>query len=162
MPVHTISFERDAKDMVINYKNEHRETLADVFCEVYYDDPYYYDWLKKNDVLRYFSDMEKHPNFCGFTFVEENKIIGGCLGIINDYFKIRKYRISEMFITPKLQMQGLGRAYLKDIEGKMKEKHMDIVELQTQNNLSVYKFYKKLGYIGSEHMTYMIKSIKKE
>lgn len=146
--------------MLKQYKTEFKDKLVDIFYDVYHSKPFEYEWIDRDSIFSYFSDIEYTPNFCGFVLACENKIVGGCLGIINDYFKNSKYRISEIFIDRKYQGRGLGRGFIEDIERELRNKCIDIVELNTENSIPAYNFYKKSGYIPSNNMTYMIKSIK--
>lgn len=147
--------------MLIEYKEEYRETLADIFYDIYYNQPFNYKWIDKDNVVRYFRDFENTPNFYGFVFVDENKIKGGCFGVVNDYFKNSKYRINEIFIDRNFQGTGRGSIFLKEVENALMKMRIEIVELVTEDRIPAFEFYKKAGYIPSEHMTYMIKAIKK-
>lgn len=146
--------------MVLKYKKEYRENIVDIFFDVYFNPPFNFKWLNKNNISKYFVDMENTPNFYGFIFVYENKLIGACLGVINNYFKNNRYRINEIFIKRNYQGKGLGEKFLKETEIILSGENIEIIELSTDENAFSFKFYKKSGYVASLTTKYLIKSIK--
>lgn len=134
--------------------------MADIFFDIYYNPPFSYTWLKRSEVERYFDDLVKTPNFLGYVIDENNKIIGGCFGVINDYFKNIKYKINEIFIARECQGFGYGSNALRQIEALVYEKNAVIIELSTDREVPAFNFYKKNGFISSQHMAYLLKPIK--
>lgn len=146
--------------MLLEYKEEYQTALADIFYKIYYNPPFSYEWLKRSEVERYFNDLAKTPNFLGYVIKEDNKIIGGCFGVINDYFKNIKYKINEIFIAKEYQGLGYGSKALRQIEALVYEKNAVIIELSTDREAFAFNFYKKNGFISSKHMAYLLKPIK--
>lgn len=147
--------------MLKQYKQEHSKTLANIFFDIYYNKPFNYNWLEKSEIERYFSDLYQTPNFLGYVIFQNNEIIGGCLGIINDYFKNKSYKISEIFVSRKYQGLGYGSSALKELEALLFNEKAVIIELSTDRASQAFKFYKKNGFLSSQHTINLLKPIKK-
>ncbi len=146
--------------MVLNYKNNYREELADIFFDIYYNPPFNYKWMSRSSITKYFIDFENTPNFRGFIFAQNNKIRGGCLGVINKRFKNKRYYINEIFISRAMQNKGLGKEFLLQSEKILSAEGVEIIELVTEENIPSFTFYKKSGFIASDNIKYLIKPIK--
>lgn len=147
--------------MLQEYKKENLKSLTDIFFDIYYNKPFNYNWLKKSEIERYFSDLSKTPNFLGYVIIQNNEIIGGCLGIINDYFKNKTYKISEIFISRKFQGLGYGSSALRELEALLFNEKIVMLELSTDKASQAFKFYKKNSFFSSQHTINLLKPIKK-
>ncbi len=128
------------------FSQEHFKQCADIFFDVYKNEPFCYSWLEYNSVCRYFSDILKTPNFYGFVLENNGCVIGACFGILSDYFKVRKYRISEIFIDRKYQKKGLGTKFISEIEEYFKKAGVHAVEISTDRKKPAFDFYSDNGY----------------
>ena len=95
----------------------------------------------------------------GFVLFQKDILIGACFGIVSDYFKIKKYHISEIFINKDFQGNGIGSMFLAQIEKNLFTKKIEVIELSTDRSKQAFSFYKKNGYIILKDNLNLIKSI---
>ena len=67
--------------MIVDFERKHIEKCADIFFDIYKNEPFNYSWVKKDSVLNYFTDIFKTPKFRGFVLYTENGAvcITGCI-----------------------------------------------------------------------------------
>lgn len=128
------------------FSPEHFKQCADIFFQLYKNEPFNYSWLTYSSVCNYFSDLLNTPKFYGFVIEQNGVIIGACFGIFSDYFKIKKYRISEIFIDKKYQGKGFGTELLSKVEEYFKRAGALVVEISTDKETPAFEFYKKNSY----------------
>lgn len=143
--------------MIVQYNFEMRKRCIDIFYNVYHDFPYNFSWLKKEDIEKYFIDLENTPKFIGFVYIENERTLGVCFGIYNDYFLNSKYYIKEIFVEKNYQGCGIGTKMMKEIETNLKEKNINVIELLTPKKLDAYSYYISNGFSDKNDMVYMLK-----
>ena len=79
----------------------------------------------------------------GLAAEEDGEIIGGLLGFIDPYADEDFFFVAELFIVPERKKQGIGRMLLKELEIKLKEKDIPVVQLISIEENQV--FYNKCG-----------------
>lgn len=145
--------------MMEYYSSKHRKIAVDFFLDIYLNEPFNYEWLKREQAARYLKDMENTPNFRGFVYIENGKTIAFCCGLMNDYFIKKTYYIKEFFVKREFQKMGYGKKFLAEIERKLIEDNVSIMELVTDRKCFSYDFYSQNSFLTSKDMLYMIKPI---
>jgi GNAT superfamily N-acetyltransferase len=79
----------------------------------------------------------------GLAAEEAGEIIGGLLGFIDPYADEDFFFVAELFIVPERKKQGIGRMLLKELEIKLKEKNIPVVQLISIEENQV--FYNRCG-----------------
>ncbi len=130
---------------------------ADVFFDIYKNSPFNYDWLEKTSVDMYFKDIMAAPNFLGFRFEVGSRFVGACFGNVYDYFKIKKYRICEIFVRREMCDSGFGTQMLGEIEGYLRQEGFEAIELTAERSRRSFPFYEKNGYAASEAFVNLFK-----
>jgi GNAT superfamily N-acetyltransferase len=153
------TMEVDGMDEVVLYSQQDRKECANLFHKVFTAQPFEYDWLKAENIERYFFDMERTPHFLSFVLRQKTKMVAACLGHASDYFLITDYKINEFFVDPAYQRHGLGAALLKGVEKALKERGFDGISLFTQAGMPSFDFYQKNGFILSESTAHMMKPL---
>jgi len=143
--------------MINDFEESHLIKCADMFFDIYKNEPFNYYWVDYGAVLNYFSDIFKTPKFRGFVFYRKNNLIGVCVGVISDYFKVKKYRISEIFIDRRFQNRGIGSIFLSDIQKKLYDSGIEVIEITTDKNTAAFNFYLKNNYSALKNNINMIK-----
>jgi len=142
--------------MLKTLEKEHLFQCADIFYHIYKP---LYPWLEHNSVYEYLYDIFSTPKFMGFVLIENNTLIGVCMGFISDYFKIKKYRISEIFIHSRFHGMGFGTKMLSGIYPKLRKCGIEAVELTTDKTKRAFDFYIKNNYSILENNVNLIRLI---
>lgn len=143
--------------MIVDFERKHIEKCADIFFDIYKNEPFNYSWVKKDSVLNYFTDIFKTPKFRGFVLYTENGAEGICVGVISDYFKVKKYRVSEIFVGRRFQKRGVGSKFLTEIQKILYKDGINIIEITTDKNTPAFNFYLKNNYSILKNNINMIK-----
>ncbi len=149
--------EREIKPM----EREDIEKASEMFYKIYKNIPFRFEWLKKENVVRYINDTFNRNNFLGYVLLVDGVKVGYCLGEINDYFKNAYYEIDEIFIVRNMQGEGHGTFFITEIEGFLAEKKLDVIKLNANKNFNYYDFYKKNGFVNLSGTVSFIKRVPK-
>lgn len=135
------------------------EECADIFYDVYKNPPFEYNWIDKKGSYEYIKDLIKTPKFMGFVYFSEGKLTAVCFGTKNDYFSIKRYKITEFFVKQEYSSKGYGSHFLSEIENYLCSRGISAIELDTKKSVKAYGFYKKNGFNDSSSIIHMIKII---
>lgn len=75
---------------------------------------------------------------------EDVVVVAEVEGVILGTARLDKNLITNMFVSPQAQGQGIGRALTKDLERRAQERGFRFVRLY--GSLSAIEFYEHLGY----------------
>lgn len=145
--------------MIESFEKKHIEECSKIFYDIYINKPFDYGWLDYGCVLRYFCDIFKTPKFRGFILSENNIVIGVCIGVVSDYFKVKKYHISEFFVRRRFSNKGFGTRLIKKTEEILEKEEIKVIELNTDKRRMAFEFYTKNGYYPLDENVNMIKPI---
>jgi ribosomal protein S18 acetylase RimI-like enzyme len=145
--------------MLIKYQSKHRDICAEIYYRLFTSPEWGHDWLTIENVVRYLQDIQNTPNFVGYVFFRNDKLVGCCLGYIDDYFATKTYNIKEIFVEPQLQKAGIGSRMLKAVELDLKGQDVSAVSLFTSKQIPAYKFYTKNEYVEGENTVHFVKII---
>lgn len=134
----------------------HIQSCANLFFDVFFNEPFNYQ-ITESNMLRYLTDISNTPNFKGYMYFMEGRLIGICFGCLIDYFAKPSYDIKEIAVAKDCQGIGAGAAFLRAVEGDLAKIDVHAVTLTTQREISAFKFYEKNGYSVSESTVYMSK-----
>lgn len=132
--------------MITEYSSKYADACIDIFVDNFTNPPFGYAWMRRENIARYFADMEKTPNFIGFVDINDQKLTGLCFGTVGNYFEFATYEIKEILVSRGLQGKGLGSVFLGQIEAVLKKSGIGAVTLNTNNDLPALNFYVKNGY----------------
>ncbi len=141
------------------YKHENMEECIDLFMDVFSNEPFNYDFLKRDNICRYFLHMENTPNFLGTIYLDGDKIAGFCIGFLSDYFLDVSYEINEIVIARHMQKKGIGKRLLIETEEYLRRFNVASVTLYTRTDIDAYDFYLRNSYSVVEKTVYMYKEI---
>ncbi len=130
------------------------EQCAPLLAEVYNADPWNDIWTvaKSLEKLLCFFDS---PKFLGLMAIEENTIIGCCIGNTEPYFTGDYFYLKEMFVSVKCQRSGVGSQLVNFLKEQLAIKGISSVILFTSRALFPYDFYTKNGFKEMEGMRMM-------
>jgi len=147
---------------IVKYTSDHRDACADLFLRVYNAPPFDFHWLDRPKALHYLADLENTPASLSYVLIENESIIGACLGQKEEHFMNPGYKINEFFIEPGHQHMGIGSQFIMELENKIREHGINTINLFTQRQMSSFAFYKKNGFVPSSETVHMVKAINQE
>lgn len=77
---------------------------------------------------------------------EGGQVLGFAMGHFEQYDDLKAYDLIEVVIGHEHQNQGLGTAFLLEIEGRVKQLGSAMIQLQAVNDAMHNHFYGKLNY----------------
>lgn len=146
---------------IINYDSKYDEQIKDLLVElqeyVVSIDKYGYNILIDEYREKYFKETMKEVSEKEgkiLLSVEDNKVIGLVIGIINNYeensyeFKAPKRgRITELIVSKKYRIKGCGKLLVSEIENYLKSIGCKAVLIEVfAYNENAKEFYLKKGY----------------
>lgn len=146
---------------IINYDSKYDEQIKDLLVElqeyVVSIDKYGYNILIDEYREKYFKETMKEVSEKEgkiLLSVEDNKVIGLVIGIINNYeensyeFKAPKRgRITELIVSEKYRIKGCGKLLVSEIENYLKSIGCKAVLIEVfAYNENAKEFYLKKGY----------------
>ncbi len=135
------------------------EKVSGMFLEVFQSEPFNFDWINKKKALGYMTDLFNDSGFKGFTYKDNGKTIGYCLGSYNRNMIADQYHIKEIFIKKESQHQGYGLKMLNEIEDFLKSVNIDVITLYTNIGIPAYNFYLKNNFQVMSDTVHMLKVI---
>ena len=68
------------------------------------------------------------------------------MGYLSAYFDLTAYDLVEILIFGQHQSQGIGTAFMEELERRAKAAGASMIQLQSLNDAMHSHFYGKLGY----------------
>jgi len=130
-----------------------------MMLDVFRNPPWSYEWLQPDRITAYVADLLRTPRFRGFVLLCGEALLAACLGVESDYFAAAAYEIKEIFVARELQGQGVGGAFLDDIEAILAEEGKSCVTLNTQRTIPAFRFYERHGYSVAPETVMMSKRL---
>ncbi len=123
------------------------EELKRLFFDVFTSEPWCDQWQNDAQLDNYLNELVSNNNSLTLILLDdENNIIGGSLGYVFSWWQGKEYFIKEFFISNKMQNQGLGSFFLKQINEYLLKHDIKHILLSTDTNTPAYNFYKKNGF----------------
>ena len=122
------------------------DECVDLFIDTFTKEPWYDQYESRSQVVSFFENFFNNNYFCGYVGIVDNKIAAISLGMKKTWINGMEYYIDQFCVDYNMQGNGIGSAFIKEIEGKIKDEGMNGIMLNTEKSFPSYKFYKKNGF----------------
>lgn len=85
------------------------------------------------------------PNFCGLLIKDNDKIVGGALGLIKIQQEGYVYELAEFFISETYQSKGYGTRLYSNLLEYLKKQGIIGILIITTRGTAAHNFYHKMG-----------------
>lgn len=134
------------------------EEMKKLFLDVFSNEPWFDKWEDEKQVDLYLKELIDNKNSLSLAFIDENEKLVGCsLGYVFNWWEGREYFIREFFISREKQNQGVGSAFLSQINDMMKAEEIKHLCLATEKTVPAYHFYQKNGFSELKNSAFLTK-----
>ena len=123
-----------------------KESVAELFRDVFTREPWNDDWSDPEQLAAYIDDLIGQSNSRTFGYLDGNRLVGLAMGRIKHWHEGTEYCIDEFCIARDRQGQGLGTAFLREMERYLLSRGIVQIFLQTDRDVPACRFYLKNGF----------------
>ncbi len=135
------------------------ESIKSLFVSVFTAEPWNDDWSDTRQLAQYIDDLIGQRSSLTYGLYEGDCLIGLSMGHIKHWYSGTEYCIDEFCLRRDRQGQGMGSAFLQEIEKKIAALGLTQVFLQTERDVPAYRFYRKNGYTElTDHVSFAKKT----
>lgn len=88
----------------------------------------------------------------GLLLEEEGQLFGFAMGYFEQYDDCQAYDLIEIVVAGERQNQGLGSAFMRELERQVRERGAMLIQLQSVNDEKHEHFYEKLGFKNAKNL----------
>lgn len=125
---------------------EDREIIKELFADVFTREPWLDDWSDARQLDAYIDDLIGQNNSLTLGYFEGDRLTALAMGHVKHWFRGTEYCIDELCVDRSRQRQGIGRAFLRDMEAFLLQNGIRQIFLQTDRSVPAYAFYQKNGF----------------
>ena len=133
--------------MNIIYLSEDKiKEATELYISVFSNEPWNDEFESYEEVESFIKCFMSSDTYLNFLALEEDEVIGLCLGLKKPWIKGIEYYIDEFCIKLDLQGKGYGSQFLSAIEKEINRLGMHNIILNTEKGFDSEKFYIKNGF----------------
>lgn len=144
--------------MIKKFETNDLTACAEIMMSVYNNQLWQCRWTLET-AKNYLLDYVECKKFIGYTLWIDGVITGAIFCHEKIWWNNNEVFVDEMFISPELQRHGYGTQMLNTVEDYIKEHNLAGFTLSTNRFAPAPKFYKKNGFLDSEHVLFMYKEL---
>ena len=138
--------------MSVTYKIMQKEDIDSViplFIEYWNGtgDQWTYDLVYK----RIWQVLGSPDSYCLMAFEGEN-VVAFAMGRMETFFDLTAYNLVEIVVTKNCQNKGIGTQVMLELESRVKQLGVSLIQLSAVNDDMHEHFYGKLGYKNTTSM----------
>lgn len=88
----------------------------------------------------------------GLLLEDKGRLLGFAMGYFEQYDDCQAYDLIEIVVAGERQNQGLGTAFMRELERRVREKGAMLIQLQSVNDAKHEHFYDKLGFKDAKNL----------
>ena len=136
-----------------------KEQIIAFYTGVFTQPPWNDDWSDKAQLASYIEDLTGNKNSVAFGFFQGEEMVGLSMGSIRHWYQGTEYFIDEFCVRTDLQGQGIGTAFLKAVEDRIRTMGVVHIFLLTDCDVPAFAFYRKNGFTMLEKNTALKKTL---
>ena len=95
----------------------------------------------------------------GLLLEDKGRLLGFAMGYFEQYDDCQAYDLIEIVVAGERQNQGLGTAFMRELERRVREKGAMLIQLQSVNDAKHEHFYDKLGFKDAKKLVLKTKML---
>ena len=95
----------------------------------------------------------------GLLLEDTGRLLGFAMGYFEQYDDCQAYDLIEIVVAGERQNQGLGTAFMRELERRVREKGAMLIQLQSVNDAKHEHFYDKLGFKDAKNLVLKTKML---
>ena len=95
----------------------------------------------------------------GLLLEDKGRLLGYAMGYFEQYDDCQAYDLIEIVVAGERQNQGLGTAFMRELERRVREKGAMLIQLQSVNDAKHEHFYDKLGFKDAKNLVLKTKML---
>lgn len=95
----------------------------------------------------------------GLLLEDKGRLLGFAMGYFEQYDDCQAYDLIEIVVAGERQNQGLGTAFMRELERRVREKGAMLIQLQSVNDAKHEHFYDKLGFKDTKNLVLKTKML---
>ena len=95
----------------------------------------------------------------GLLLEDKSRLLGFAMGYFEQYDDCQAYDLIEIVVAGERQNQGLGTAFMRELERRVREKGAMLIQLQSVNDAKHEHFYDKLGFKDAKNLVLKTKML---
>ena len=95
----------------------------------------------------------------GLLLEDKGRLLGFAMGYFEQYDDCQAYDLIEIVVAGERQNQGLGTAFMLELERRVREKGAMLIQLQSVNDAKHEHFYDKLGFKDAKNLVLKTKML---
>lgn len=108
-------------------------------------------WTYETTVKRIRQVLTREDSYC-LVLEDENRMLSFAMGYFEQYDDCFAYDLVEIVVSADKQNQGIGTAFMAELETRVKEAGAMLIQLQAVNDGLHDHFYGKLGYKNARNL----------
>jgi GNAT superfamily N-acetyltransferase len=144
--------------MLKKFSTQDLPACCELYVKVFNAPPWNDSWTDEA-VRQCLGDLAERKRFLGYTFWENDALVGAVFAHTKTFYKGDEIFIDELFIAPNCQRKGYGLALMDEIENYARENNITAITLLTAIGQPAFHFYKKQGYWHKNYMAFMHKRV---
>lgn len=117
-------------------------------------------WTAQTAYKRIHQVWSHEDGYC-LLLEDGGAVIGFAMGHMEQYDDLMAYDLVEIVIAADHQGKGLGAAFMRELEHRVKERGAAMIQLQAVNDEKHEKFYGSLGYYNANNFVLKAKFLGK-
>ena len=139
------------------------DRMKELFRDVFTNAPWNDDWSDEGQLDAYLKDLAGQERSLTLGYFDEGRLIALSIGNIRHWYTGTEYYIDELCVARDRQGQGIGTAFLQDVERYLVDHGITQIFLQTEADMPAYPFYIKRGFLEQRgHVSLAKRSLHKE
>ena len=120
--------------------------ITALFVDVFTHEPWNDDWSDARQLDAYITDHVGQDSSLTLGYFDGERLAALSMGHITHWYTGTEYCVQEFCVARDLQGNGIGTAFLREVEAFLLTKGVCQIFLQTERDVPAYQFYLRNGF----------------